>query len=228
MYSGYGDDKGKMKFQFYNFDDGTTSTPLVLTKAGNVGIGSSSPENKLSIPFRPDQQLPVDDDNKVDMMGALIWRQPSGWKGTAMGSKDYVEKGSFTGTGDGSSDRYNIMFGDSGTHDDAGALWLNSDNKIVFEQGNGKEVMRITGEKVGLGVTAPVAKLHVKRSGSESALRVSATEAGKYLELDYNQVAAYGEPLYLNYASNSNVILAKGGGKVGIGTTTPGAALDVT
>ena len=57
---------------------------------------------------------------------------------------------------------------------------------------------------------------------------MSATEAGKYLELDYNQVAAHGEPLYLNYASNSNVILAQGGGNVGIGTTTPGAALDVS
>ena len=132
-----------------------------------------------------------------------------------MGSKDYVDAGS-------STDRYNIMFSDTG------ALWLNSDNKIVFEQGKGNEVMRITGKKVGLGVTAPDAKLHVKRSGSESALRVSATEAGKYLELDYNQVAAHGEPLYLNYASNSNVILAQGGGNVGIGTTTPGEALDVS
>ena len=216
MYSGSGNDEGKMKFHFFNFDDSTSSIiPLVLTKAGNVGIGTSSPTNKLSIPFRIDSQAPVDNDNKVDMMGALIWRQPSGWEGTAMGSKDYVDAGS-------STDRYNIMFSDTG------ALWLNSDNKIVFEQGKGNEVMRITGKKVGLGVTAPDAKLHVKRSGSESALRVSATEAGKYLELDYNQVAAHGEPLYLNYASNSNVILAQGGGNVGIGTTTPGEALDVS
>ena len=45
---------------------------------------------------------------------------------------------------------------DSGSHDDAGALWLNSDNKIVFEQGAGNEVMRVANSKLGIGATNPL------------------------------------------------------------------------
>ena len=91
-------------------------------------------------------------------------------------------------------------------------------SSFVFDSANGR---------MGIGIAIPDSKLHVKRGSTGTAMKISATEAGKYLELDYNQVAAHGEPLYLNYASDSDVILATGGGNVGIGKAPTTRKLEV-
>tara|TARA_R100000353_G_scaffold55327_3_gene44120 strand:- start:6407 stop:19855 length:13449 start_codon:yes stop_codon:yes gene_type:complete len=49
----------------------------------------------------------------------------------------------------------------------------------------------------------------------------------RHIEGKASNSNAYG-PLYINYLSNNNVFIASGGGKVGIGTTTPARKLEVS
>ena len=86
------------------------------------------------------------------------------------------------------------------------------------------------GGNVGIGTTAPSARLHVATPTSGAAIMVgrasgnsSIAGAGDgYLSLDSN-----GQALILNHYVADNVWLATGGGNVGINTTGPGYKLDV-
>ena len=76
-------------------------------------------------------------------------------KASAIGNSDFVNNG----TAGNAEKIVGIMFGDSGSHDDAGALWLNI--KIVFEQGAQQQVMRVANSKLGIGATNPLKALHI-------------------------------------------------------------------
>ena len=199
----------------------STATNGINYDGGNVGIGTTAPTSELHINGGNAGSGAFE--GYVMELGAGGGSN-RGWVGMKFNMRD-----SDFGNG-GSGAKAAIIAKDyAGSNNRASLIFATNNDENSDDVGieDARMVIREDG-KVGIGTSDPGAKLHVKRSSSESALRVSATEAGKYLELDYNQVAAHGEPLYLNYASNSNVILAQGGGNVGIGTTTPGAALDVS
>ena len=130
------------------------STGNIYRSSGNVGIGTTNPDNKLSVPHTSHNNSAIPTSARTDIMGGLIWRQPSGWGGnTAIGNKYYVED--VNSFGSGITQRYNIMMRDDGN------LWLSSPGTIQFEQGNGNDVMTIKNERVGIGDTSPSYKLDV-------------------------------------------------------------------
>ena len=78
---------------------------------------------------------------------------------------------------------------------------------------------------VGIGTTTPInSRLHVvgpENDGTNSALRV--TSGAQVLLIDGNEIDTLSSGgLYLNNNTDFDVILAMGGGSVGIGTSTPG------
>ncbi len=105
------------------------------------------------------------------------------------------------------------------------------------------EKMRITSAgNVGIGTTAPGARLEVKLSGSGEATSVFPTGNWAAEVFNTQDTSTYGGLVVgSRYANNDNIIFqagnlfnswnpyftVKGGGFVGIGTTTPGVKLDV-
>lgn len=93
------------------------------------------------------------------------------------------------------------------------------------------ELMRLTGDgNVGIGTASPDAKLFVvgtqDNNGTVGTFKVS--NGANDMIFDSNEIDVSGNnQLYLNNNSSGNVSIGTGGGKVGIGTSTPTAKLDV-
>lgn len=84
-------------------------------------------------------------------------------------------------------------------------------------------------QRVGVGTPSPQSALHVvgdESTGTTGALRI--TSGSQTMLLDGNEIDTNaGIGLTLNYNVPHNVLLAQGGGNVGIGVTSPQARLDV-
>ena len=156
--------------------------------AGNVGIGTSSPNGKL----------------EVDLGGDGIISQ-------------------FVGA---SSDTLNI----TGQNNEILLDTRNTSNGLAFGiQGSTKMVLNASGN-VGIGTTSPGTKLHVSSGDqSTSRIRLSNTNTGGNdidLVAGINNVGQDGFSIY-NVTSNQTQLVVQSGGNVGIGTTSPGAKLEV-
>ncbi|WP_435355551.1 hypothetical protein [Emticicia sp. SJ17W-69] len=103
----------------------------------------------------------------------------------------------------------------------AADLYLNNNSNlnVILAQGGGN---------VGIGTNIPSSKLHLvgnENDGTAASLKI--TSGAQSMLFDGNEIDALSTGLYLNNNTNLNVILAQGGGNVGIGTTTPNNKLDV-
>lgn len=105
-----------------------------------------------------------------------------------------------------------------------------SSNNFRWTYGT-SELMRLTGDgNVGIGTTAPDAKLYVvgtqDNNGTDGTFKVS--NGANDMIFDSNEIDVSGNnQLYLNNNSSGNVSIGTGGGKVGIGTNSPTAKLDI-
>ncbi len=193
--------------------DGST-THAYFSNPGNVGIGTTSPEAKLTI--------------KGD---ALNTNQPV----KITNSITDTHTGLFlNNTGATVGEKYGMQFGGYNQYSIGGIFGVldsvsgSTSGDITFDLGNGTsagsliERMRITHEgKVGIGTTSPGYKLEVDGTARiTSALtfggNVNNIIAGTGSSLDFKSNGEY----YFRKGANTNLTISSDG-KVGIGTTSP-------
>jgi len=130
-----------------------------------------------------------------------------------------------------------------GTYYPTESLEITSGN-IKLDTGN----LKVLGGRVGIGTSSPSAGIHVTNGvdlggvyrqtaifgnsaydwtsfGSAQGGRIRGSSEG-YLVLE-SYPTGTDNRLYLNYSSSGNVIIANGGGMVGVGTSSPSKKLDV-
>lgn len=129
--------------------------------------------------------------------------------------------------------RYNVITGDS-------ASWVNADPIFMIGDGTSNtnrsnSFMIQKNGQTAIGYNTPVGMLNVStalgsisNSGldpTNASILIGTTSTG--LAMDANQLETIGSDLNLNFNSAFDVILAAGGGNVGIGHNAPVAKLDV-
>jgi hypothetical protein len=199
-----------------------------ITSTGDVGIGTSSPNQKLEIrdtaPFLRITTTINDDLHEAGReYGGIEWYTEETY-GSAPVTTAYVKAiHTRAGTGHQNADA-GLVFATSTASSDATAT-----ERMRIESATGF---------VGIGTASPTFKLHIEGeafinpSSASAALlvgRYTGTPSikangddGGYLLMDSS-----GGMCGLNWYSGDHVILALGGGSVGVGTTVPSYKLDV-
>jgi len=224
-----GSEDGSLTFQ--TMKDGTATQAMTL-KSGNVGIGTTSPGEKLDVAGR----------TRVDQNGEAFYlvgtdHVYSAWypRGTSNGRKAYI------GYASASTTDFTVMNEDNGA--------------FVIGTNNAERMRIISTGNVGIGTTSPNAKLDVSGNIKTTAGGAWATSSGG-VQLTYDGTVGYlttyydsnslvlgagvsqKTGIYINGQSaatndikfkvgNSTRVTFDSSGNVGIGTTSPGSLLQL-
>jgi len=192
------------------FGTGTSQTERMrITSAGNVGIGTTSPTNLLTVGSTSGGGI------------AITTNQAAGSSGSPLYTNLY-----FRGYAD--EVRARIYSYDSAVS--------NNDAMLIFATAPGgveSEKMRITSSgNVGIGTTSPSKKLHVYTADNEGIF-LQGTGTGVWMDMQANTANIHsigaqsgGMGIY-NRTVGSYRMFITDGGNVGIGTTSPATTLDV-
>lgn len=199
-----GTGNSSLHFNYGIINNHTNSTKMALDKNGNVGIGTSDPQRALHI---------VSSEPKIYLEGISTVDPTINFR---MNGTQYGVAGWDIGD--------NVMKLKSGSM--TGSNGINIDNN----------------NNVGIGTTNPSSKLHVVGAAEIAESNVSAilgnaynywtyfggTSGGRirgsdegYIVIDGNPNGSGNKNIYLNSGTSSDVIIAKGGGNVGIGNISP-------
>jgi len=215
----------------FNTNDGDVNSDQKLFERmriqddGNVGIGTTSPATELEI-------------GDIDKNSATVLRLSTNanydQKIEFANSPNPFVKTAIVAEGTNSWHRSNLHFivDTAMEHND---YTLGTDTKMFIAHDTGY---------VGIGTAEPEHALHVITSGQaeDGIIKVGGSGADLGLEIEYDQSSATAakitcNPTYTNTGAllyicvdgdaNANQLVLKGDGNVGIGTTSPGAALHV-
>ena len=185
-----------------NNDQSQTPTSLsdakmVIRETGNVGIGTTSPDNTLQVEAT---------------MGEMVE-----FKNTSTYCRMVLNGATSTG-GD-------IIFRQNGASK-WGIANIGDDLFFMGDDSTSQKYMTILNSgNVGIGTTSPGNLLHLK--GSYPIQVEHQSNSTLKLFVDYNQIHTEGDSLFLNWNSQKNVIICGQGGNVGIGTVSAGYPLHV-
>jgi hypothetical protein len=191
---------------------------IYKTNAGNVGVGTNSPLTTLEVRSAtfPALRVAKIHTGGIGVNSSAVLELQSNLTGTDLpyGVVNFLDGSAVV--------RGSLEYGN------APGLVTPASMRINTE---GQTRMAITNAgDVGIGTTTPQSNLHVigdENNGTNAALRVQSGNQELLIdgnELDTNTTVG----LYLNNNVPHNVILANGGGNVGIGTTSPATKLHVT
>jgi hypothetical protein len=178
-----------------------TSQTSSYMYGGNLGIGTTSPADMLTI---------------------------AGNSGNINIGKNFANYNGIWLNGDTSSGNYNFLSSAAEKN-----LYINrpSGQSIQFRENNADQMTILSGGNVGIGTTAPTAKLHVfdPTANREPSLTYSATATATInnalVELAMGTTASSPFPFWMQARSSTNaawpIAINPLGGNVGIGTTNP-------
>jgi hypothetical protein len=212
-----GIDSGDNSFKISEDGDNLETNPrIVILSGGNVGIGTTSPTHKLEmrggdVHFENTSSSNTFLDIKGSSANAYI--------------RAYSDSNSVWLYQGGSSSYLQAQSGST--------LRLGSGTSNVVITDTSGEVMRTSAGNVGIGTTSPTYKLDVESSGNiianfesttnKGAIRISDDDTVGYISAENGRIGFGTSPIL----STSNITMLTSNNNVGIGTTSPGAKLDV-
>jgi hypothetical protein len=212
---------------FLNFGTNATTGQMVIDTSGNVGIGTSAPAAKLE----------VNGNIKLSSTAGSTSTPSNIWLGNDFSNGSTRDKLKVYLYNSG-IEQYGFTVGSSGD------VQYHSNSYHDFYIANTLSLRINSSGNVGIGTTSPTQKLHVWNGGIKTTGFPSSGNPFTFLESNYNDFAVtvrfqninpsngldadLGIQLMNTGGSIADVLRIKGAtGNVGIGTTSPGAKLDV-
>ena len=230
----------------------TGTTKLIVKDSGNIGIGTTSPNNKLTVSGASDGINIVGTNSFVRWnSGNMMIRDEGSYAmgfHTYDGSTGQVERMRITSAGNigvGTSSPAAPLHVVGNTYVQSGTFYTNeitsfSGSSLTLNGGsshlnilvNGSERARIDSSgNLGIGTTSPAAKLDVRAAnGNEISLNIGRSDTGSYFKVNH---AGNDLRIYNTGGTGQDILFgvdAAGtyqNNKVGIGTASPNATLEV-
>jgi hypothetical protein len=184
---------------------GDSSDIFLFDRSGNIGIGTASPTQKLTVAGR------------INIAGSSIFGNGV-WGANTFEVHNSAWDGSSNNNYGGMTGGHGYYYGglqsggNGGNEASAGQLYVAGTSTLM--------------DNVGIGTATPDGLLDVE--GSSGRLVLAGGGIQVYNEINGLNSGGTAGPLYLQYDSADNLLLVNGGGYVGIGTASPSYKLDVS